>query len=276
VEQGGGVLLSVLKQRFSIPVRESAEFVLDTRWPDGIFVVDLEVVQPPGRADDIAIMVMDQENLKLWKYNQQAVRAGATTTRLPRPTSMISAKLSHGAFAFRPPQTGSYYWVLDNTYSVLTPKVVDVSASWMWFEDAGFRFIERILNAQKWGDIWALMKSAEDSLDSGKTIDCCNALRMSLISVWTKVCEVVTGEKVSLDKGKTPDVGILANYLTQRGVSEQSVAVIRRAWSYVSELAHVEKADARPPSTADTNFAFGLTVPCILYLLRLIPSPPEP
>jgi hypothetical protein len=274
-QRGKDGLLSVLKQRFSIPTREFAEFALDTMLPDGIFVVDLEVVQQPGRADDVGFMVMDQENLKLWKYNQQAMKAGATATALPRPRSMISAMLSHGAFAFRPPQAGSYYCILDNTYSVLTPKVVDVSASWMWFEDARFRFIERVLKAQKWDDIWALMKSAEGSLDGGKTIDCCNALRMSLMSVWAKVCEVVTGEKVSLDKGKTPDVGILANYLTQRGVSEQSIAVIRRVWSYISELAHVEKAEARPPSTADTSFAFGLTVPCILYLLRLIPSPAE-
>jgi len=220
-------------------------------------------------------MVMDEENLVLWKHNQQAIKAGATATALPRPTSIISAKLSHGAFAFRPPGAGSYYCVVDNTYSVLTPKVVDVSASWIWFEDARFRFIERVLKTQKWDDILELMKGAESALDSGKTIDCCNALRMSLISVWMKVCEVVAGERVSLEKGKTPDVGILANCLTQRGVSEESIAVIRRVWSYVSEMAHVEKAEARPPSTADASFAFGLTVSSILYLLRLMPSRPS-
>ena len=64
----------------------------------------------------------------------------------------ISAKLSPRAFAFRPPQAGSYYCVLDSTYSMLTPKVVDVSASWMWFEDARFRFIQRVLRPQKWGE----------------------------------------------------------------------------------------------------------------------------
>ena len=55
----------------------------------------------------------------------------------------ISAQLSHGAFALRPPQAGSYYCVLDSTYSMLTSKVVDVSASLMCFEDARFRFIEK-------------------------------------------------------------------------------------------------------------------------------------
>lgn len=95
-QRGKDGLLSVLKQRFSIPVREFAEFTLDTMWPDGIFVVDLEVVQQPGRADDVGFMVMDQENLKLWKYNQQAMKAGATTTALPRPRSTISAMLSLG------------------------------------------------------------------------------------------------------------------------------------------------------------------------------------
>jgi hypothetical protein len=35
---------------------------------------------------------------------------------------------------------------------MLTPKVVDMSASLMCFEDARFRFIERVLGAQKWGE----------------------------------------------------------------------------------------------------------------------------
>jgi len=265
-------LLSVLQQRFSIPVREFTDFVLKIEQPDGIFVIDIEVVQQPGRTDDIGFMVMDEENWRLWKHNQQAIKAGATATILPKPSRFISARLSHGPFTFRPPRAGSYYGILDNTYSVLTPKVVDVKAYWMWFEDARLRFIERILKTRKWDDIWVLIKNAETALHDEKTIDCCNALRMALISVWAKAFEIATGEKLEIERGRTPDVGTLASRLTQEGASENSVGVIKRIWSYVSELAHVEKAEARPPKLVDTALAFGLTIAAILYLLHLIPE----
>jgi len=265
-------LLSVLQRRFSIPVRGFADLALKTEQPDGVFVIDVAVVQQPGRADDIGFMVMDEDNWKLWKHNEQSIRAGATVTMLPRPTFFIKANLSHGSFAFRPPRVGSYYGILDNTYSMLTSKVIEVKAYWMWFEDARLRFIERVLKTRKWDDIWALIKNAETALDDGKTIDCCNALRMALISVWAKVFEIVTGEKLPIEKGKTPDVGTLAGRLAQKGASEDSLSVIKRIWSYVSELAHVEKAEARPPDLIDTSLAFRLTIAAIPYLLRLLPE----
>ena len=95
---------------------------------------------------------------------------------------------------------------------------------------------------------------------------------MALISVWAKVFKTVTGEKLPIEKGKTPDVGTLAGRLAQKGASEDSLSVIKRIWSYVSELAHVEKAEARPPDLIDTSLAFRLTIAAIPYLLRLLPE----
>ncbi len=265
-------MLSVLQQRFTIPTRKFADFALETGQPDGVFLIEVEVVQQPGKSDDVGLVVVDEENWKLWKHNQHAIGAGATPTALEKPTTFTTAKLSHGTVAFTPPQAGSYYGILDNTYSTWTSKVVDVKAYWMWFEDARFRFIDRALKARKWDDISTLIANAKAALETGGTVDACNALRMALIATWANVFEVVTGQKPPFEKGKTPDVGFLGGGLTQKGVSEDSVSVIKRIWSYVSELAHVEKAQARPPSIEDTSFGFGLTISAILHLLRLLPE----
>lgn len=261
-----------MQQRFTIATREFADFPLKTERPDGVFLIEVEVVQQPGKLDDVGLIVLDEENWKLWKHNQQAIRAGATPTALEKPTSFTTARLSQGTVAFTPPKAGSYYGVVDNTYSTWTSKVVDLRAYWMWFEDARFRFIERALKARKWGGISTLIADAKAALESGRTADSCNALRMALIATWANVFEIVTGQKPPFEKGKTPDVGSLGSGLTQKGVSEDSVSVIKRIWSYVSELAHVEKAEARPPRVEDASFGFGLTIAAVLHLLRLLPE----
>jgi hypothetical protein len=265
-------LLQVLEQRYSIPVRQFADFTLETDQADGVFLVEVEIVQQPGKSDDVGVLVFDDENWKLWRHNQQAIKAGATATVLEKPHSFADLKLIRGAVAFSPPKTGTYHGILDNTYSVWTPKVVQLRAYWMWFEDSRFRFIDHALKKRKLNDIANLIDNAKAALESGRTIDVCNSLRMALVSLWAKVIEIKTGQKAPLEKGKTPDVGSLGDGLTQEGMAEDSVSVIKRVWSYASELAHVEKTEARPPAIDDANFAFGLTVAATIRLLRLLPE----
>src|SRR5574341_401074 len=69
---------------------------------------------------DINFFVFDQKNYNAWKDDNPT-------------TPYVSMKRSGGSeFSFVPDHTDIYYFVFDNTYSILVPKVPVLSATWSW------------------------------------------------------------------------------------------------------------------------------------------------
>jgi len=264
-------LQEILQRRLSIQPRDFVELPLETNFVEGVFLISVEVIQQPRRTDDIELVVMDEDNWKVWRHNLDAVRAGANVSRLPAPATFTSTRGLRGNFYLRPPNPGVYHLVLSNIYSLATSKLVDVSVDWLWFEDAGLRIIERILKKNGWNDYWKLIKDAKTALDNEKTLECCYHSREALISIWIKLSEVISKEKIVLEKGKTPDIRELKRLFVNGGIPEGDTVLTSQIWSYVSELTKVEKKTAKPPPVEEAALALGVVKSAILYLLRMLP-----
>ncbi|MGD0495569.1 MAG: hypothetical protein ABSB28_05960 [Candidatus Bathyarchaeia archaeon] len=84
----------------------------------------LSVLQPAGRQDfDINFFVADDANFQKW------------VTNAPNVAFIIAPRLIFGEVSFRPPSSGFYYAVLNNQYSVLTPKSVIFASYETWIEE---------------------------------------------------------------------------------------------------------------------------------------------
>lgn len=81
-------------------------------------------VQQNGRTDlDIGFSVMDDGNYHKWLARQ------------PSSAFLIAHRFKYGSMIFTPSVTGSYHAILDNKYSVLTPKQVDFTIFESWLEE---------------------------------------------------------------------------------------------------------------------------------------------
>jgi len=265
-------LQEILQRRLFIQPRDFIELPLETNFVEGAFLISAEVIRQHRRTDDIELLVMDEDNWKVWIHNLDAIRAGADVSRLSAPATFTSARGLHGNFYLIPPNPGVYHLVLSNIYSLATSKVVDVSVDWLWFEDAGLRIIGRILKKKGWDDYWKLIKDAKTALDEEKSLECCYHSREALISIWVKLSEVISKEKIVLEKGKTPDIRELKRLFVNGGIPEGATALTSQIWSYVSELTKVEKKMAKPPTAEEAALALGVVKSAILYLLRMLPE----
>jgi hypothetical protein len=84
----------------------------------------ISVFQPSGRTDlDIGFLVMDADNYQKWASNQ------------PSTAFIIAPRFTFGTLMFEPKNTGSYYAVFNNRYSVLTGKDVSLRIFETWIEE---------------------------------------------------------------------------------------------------------------------------------------------
>lgn len=100
---------------FNITIEEKREHVV---------FFNLSVLQPVGRQDlDINFCVLDDANFQKW------------LTNAPNTAFIIAPRFIFGELRFRPPSSGLYYAVLNNQYSVLTPKDVIIASYETWVEE---------------------------------------------------------------------------------------------------------------------------------------------
>ena len=86
-------------------------FRIDEVKPQHTIEFAINVLQPSGRTDlDIGFSIMNDENYHKWLMNQ------------PSFAFLIAHRFKFGTLTFMPSEVGQYHAVLDNRYSVLTPK----------------------------------------------------------------------------------------------------------------------------------------------------------
>ena len=131
-------------------------------------------------------------------------------------------------------------------------------------------FIQQKLQELSWIDIARELDNALKAFEEGRTGDCCNNLRMGLITALVKIYELFERQQAPTPPGKTTDIGPLMNTLEQHGFSGDNCSMIRRTWSYVSERAHIEKRSGKLPQESETRYAIQTTFAAIEFLLRFL------
>jgi hypothetical protein len=131
-------------------------------------------------------------------------------------------------------------------------------------------YIEQKLISLGWRECWRELDKALEAFEDERISDCCNNLRMGLITIWIKVCEKLEGKPIDVQVGKTIDIKLLNKCLKEHGLPEDTVGMLDRTWSYVSERAHIEKRGGQAPSQFEVRYGIQLVFATIEYLLRLV------
>lgn len=98
---------------------------------------NIQVLQPAARKDlDIHFIVFRGENLRNWAI-------GAPSS------AFLSQRYILGTLNFTPPSSDQYYAVLDNQYSILTPKQVVFSAYETWLEERLEKMKDEAIEAKR-------------------------------------------------------------------------------------------------------------------------------
>ena len=93
---------------------------------------------------------------------------------------------------------------------------------------------------------------------------------MALITLLTKMYELLEKRPPPVQPGKTPDPRLLLKPVRKLGLDNQVAGLILQTWSYVSEKAHIEKRGGRPPSRREVRYGLRLVFDGIEYLLSLL------
>jgi hypothetical protein len=131
-------------------------------------------------------------------------------------------------------------------------------------------YVEQKLLSLGWREAWNELDKALEAFENERMPDCCNNLRMGLITIWIKVCESLEGKPIPIGAGKTVDIGPLNKCLREHGLPEDSIGMIGRTWSYVSDRAHIEKRGGQAPSQLEVRYAIQLAFATIEHLLSLV------
>lgn len=241
---------------------------------DGYYLIDIETTQQnQNTLDDIVIHIFDELNYNVFLANRSAVRAGATQSLLKAPMQFFLGKTYWGSIYFKPTQIQKHYLVLDNHHSTITSKNVKVKIHW---KPDHSQFINSIKNGFKsngWDDLWSMYQNAINTKSGGDPASTCDNLRKIIIILWTRVCEKLSGNKITIPEGKSVNTKPLEDMLTNNNTPNHIVTYITRTWSLVSELAHIEKNGGKQPSIQNTNLAINSSLALFGYLLSILEKP---
>lgn len=251
---------------YEITVQQRDYWVLriNVENPDNFVLFEVNVDQ----VLDIEVYVLDDDNFKTWTHNLQALQAGARAERLPIVNMHSSMKLNWGTLSFKAQEHGSYYLVLDNTYSILKPKKILLTIYRLQVEDPVRRSVREAALHRDWQDVWASFEQAEDCLSQRKLAGCCDNLRRGLINLWIKVCEALSGQPVYLDAGKATDVRQLKERL-KAYTPDYTIALLTQAWSLASELSKTERRAGAEPPLNQVVLAYRMTYAAAAFLVSI-------
>lgn len=258
----------------TIPLQVNGQFdiKLNAISLDGFFVINIETIQDRGDNDDIMVEVLDEENYRLFVSNKQAIRAGATQSRLKQPVYELFVKVYWGDIYFKPQLNKKYYLVLDNSHSGYKNKTIQVKLEWKSEITEGLTFIKTNLEYFKWPDLWQMYEKATEYGNQKDFVGVCDTLRTIIIILWTRVCEKLSNTTIKIPEGKSVDTKSLENILQENKIPEHIISFIRRTWSLVSELSHIEKTDGKEPTQNETRLALISSQSVIFYLISIIKS----
>lgn len=131
-------------------------------------------------------------------------------------------------------------------------------------------YIKQKLTSLGWKEAWREFDRAITAFEEDRMADCCNNLRMGLITTLVKAYEHFEKQRAPTPPGKTTDITPLINSLKGHDVPKDATSMIRQTWSYVSERAHIEKRGGEQPSKAETLYGLQMTFAAIEFLLNFI------
>lgn len=147
--------------------------------------------------------------------------------------------------------------------------VIDYNSKKIHSSAIDIRMVFQKIDSLGWTDIGSMLKNAIAFFDEGKTKEACDNLRMGLMLVLVKTVEQVTDRAAPVAKGQTPDPNKVLKPLVEKGfLSDQQRSLIANSWSYVSELAHVEKRGGTPPSEDETRYGLQLVLSAIELITK--------
>ena len=254
--------------RISIPARNYWSLELPVSDVEGFYIFQVNVEQKRQVLDDVGALIMDDDNFKVWEFRLKAIRAGARAAELPSYATFTSVKLSWGTLSFRPQSPGRYHIVLDNTHSTFTSKDVILNIYWVSSEWSARRSVREAMNRLNWTEVWRLFEQSEADLENGKLSNSCDNMRKALVVLWVKVCEALSKKPVTLEAGKSPDVGALKEKLSPYA-PDYAIGQLSHIWSMASELAHIEKGGGKEPPLNEVIYAFRLVYSSAAFLVSL-------
>lgn len=248
-----------------------------------------------ARREDIGFYIFDEQNYQIWSKMLEAMARGKRDYE--SPYALVSLpRVRRGEFKFKPPFNGTYHIVLDNRYSVITSKSVIVEITEVWYEvpsgqiqkletmkplpptpveeETGLvslqtkEYVERQLQTHDWKDVLRELDRAERAYNDGRMGDCCNNLRMALITLWIKIYETLEHKSCPIKPGKSVDISPLINSIITHGMPEDLAKDVGRIWSFISERAHIEKRGGVPPPESETRYGLQQTFATVEYLLQ--------
>lgn len=134
-------------------------------------------------------------------------------------------------------------------------------------DDATFGFVLSKLESLGWNDARRELDRAIKAFDDGRMPDCCNNLRMGLMTVLAKIYEILEEKQLPIQPGKTVDITPLTKSLESHGYAADFLGLIRQTWSFVSERAHVDKRSGQAPAEHDAEYALQITFAAVRYSL---------
>lgn len=266
------------KYPVSLKAKEYWPLKLEATATEGCYLAGIDVVDPSGVGHDVIYLVFDDENFRKWEHNQEAISRGAKSFQLPSATHLARARVVSAIVSFWPPSKGTYYLVLSNKHSILKGKSVKLNLYWMWRDSPLTVRVRDTLRRLNWDNIWELYEGARNKLTTStpghliqprELIECCNDMRTGYCTLWIKVCEVLTRQRIDLPPGKTPDIGLLKDRSRQGGVPEYLTSLMALIWSLASELGHAEKREAEAPPIEEVVYMHDLILVTSGYLLKL-------
>jgi len=245
------------------------QFEITTK--EGFYIFEIVVQQTREIIDDIVVRIFDEQNYTLWTYNINAVKAGATSSRLPTPKHQIYSKVGRASITFKPEKIGIHYLVLDNTHSSFKDKLISMNMYWIWTGSPLRNFVKSRLEELKWQEVLDHLTRADLELANEKIPESCLNLRTALVILMKKICEKKQ-ISVLLEEGKKTSISELAKGLIESGIPEKYAALAKRIWALNSELAHPEKIEFESLNINEVFYLQNLTWITTHYLLSRVTS----
>ena len=262
----------IYDKTITLQVNDQIDVELKALSLDGFFVISIDTIQDRNYNDDVMIEILNEENYHLFVSNKRAIRAGATSARLKQPSYELFVKVYWGNIYFKPQLNKKYYLVLDNSHSGYKNKTIQVKLEWKSEITEDLTFIKTNLEHFKWPDLWQMYEKATEYGNQKDFVGVCDTLRTIIIILWTRVCEKLSNTTIKIPEGKSVDTKSLENILQENKIPEHIISFIRRTWSLVSELSHIEKTDGKEPTQNETRLALISSQSVISYLISTIKS----
>lgn len=230
-------------------------------------IIDVQVIQLPGRVDDVEFFLLDEQNYAIYQQRKNALASGETVVQ--NWFFVRKGRIVQGQLFFLTNHMGTHYLVLDNSHSAFKEKTVIVKIYNQLPVTASFEAIKKELSTRQWHEAARHLENASLELTEGRLENCCNSLRVAFGTILLEITESLTNTKTMPQKGKSFPITDLMMQLEAHGVPNEISGILKRHWSLVSEGLHAEKNKGHPPTEQNVRFAFTLILDSIHYMLSI-------